>query len=628
MTSELRALHLRGALGAVRTEMWNGKEHLVVPVVALQEAAIHAVNAKNREFVPASTLIASAGRWNGHPLVVGHPVRDGRQISAHSDAVLAQHGFGFIRQAMMNGKRLGMEAMVDPARLEALGHSQLLADLRAGKPVEVSVGAYVQTNDKTGSFDGRDWNGEWTDITPDHLAFLPGGTGACSISMGCGSGRIASSYLVTAEGFEEPVIISLDGKKIAEAVLPHIPTQIKGASMKIRSLKERILAIFDTPEEAASEEQAELVAYQTLKTMAESCDASCSQIMDTIDELIADETESPTENDAQEKAETEVETARLESIASLCMSMMASCSAMMTVVNQQLTPDAAMPSDPRYMEAFRAAIGKRNNATDAAMIQTMHDHAAALGATCDVQNLRAMSVVIDGKKIAQVVLPLIPSAITKEEREVRRLAMKKMQDCPACEGLGQLDNKDCPLCDGSGTVPLKAAASAEGDSTMTPETRTAALKALSTCGCSTVPTTDDQIVEAFTTLAEAHSAKDAEATKAKAEADAKIKTLEAAQIPAEELVKMRTLMSERDTQDAKEKTDLVGKLKALGTLTEEQLNAKPLTDLRTLAAFAKVETPDYSGRGVAVPRAAAVVEDYTPPRPYDASIKALQSAKR
>jgi hypothetical protein len=32
--SELRALHLRNALGTVRTEMWNGREHLVVPVVA------------------------------------------------------------------------------------------------------------------------------------------------------------------------------------------------------------------------------------------------------------------------------------------------------------------------------------------------------------------------------------------------------------------------------------------------------------------------------------------------------------------------------------------------------------------------------------------------------------------
>ena len=37
---EIRALHLSGATGAVRTEMWNGREHLVVPVVALQEAAI------------------------------------------------------------------------------------------------------------------------------------------------------------------------------------------------------------------------------------------------------------------------------------------------------------------------------------------------------------------------------------------------------------------------------------------------------------------------------------------------------------------------------------------------------------------------------------------------------------
>lgn len=200
--TESRYLHLRGALGAVKTEMWEGREHLVVPCVALQEGVIHAVNAASAEFVPAAALTRSAGKWQGHPLVVGHPVKNGRQISAHDPAVLAQHGFGIVRRDYMNGPRLGIEALIDPARLEALGQQKLLTSLRAGEPIEVSVGAFVTTNDKTGRHNGRDYSGEWVDITPDHFAFLPGGTGACSLAAGCGANRAAQTYLVTASAFE------------------------------------------------------------------------------------------------------------------------------------------------------------------------------------------------------------------------------------------------------------------------------------------------------------------------------------------------------------------------------------------------------------------------------------------
>jgi hypothetical protein len=341
MSLEQRHIHLRGALGAVRTELWNGREHLVVPVIALQEAAIHAVNAKNREFVPCKTLTASADRWNGHPLVVGHPTKDGRQISAHDDAVLAKHGFGFIRQAAMNGKRLGMEAMVDPARLVALKQDQLLADLRAGKNIEVSVGAFVETNDTRGTFGGRDFIGEWTTINPDHLAFLPHpGVGACSLADGCGAHRTAQAYLVTAEGME--------------AIVP-----------KALTLKERILALFDSPEQAVTEEVAELVKWKVLRSTCTALGKQWDDVNRLINELI--EAEDVHATGSGEIAETEIEAAKLDAIRTYCVAMSGSISALLGLTY----PSLAGIEPARYADALGTLVGKRNNASDQKMIQTM-----------------------------------------------------------------------------------------------------------------------------------------------------------------------------------------------------------------------------------------------------------------
>src|SRR5260221_273693 len=115
--AEARQLHLRDALGSARTETYDGREHLVVPVVALiGDNVIHAVNAPSAEFVPASTLTAQG--WDGRPLMLGHPVKDGKQISANDQRVMERQSFGFMAQSRMNGKRLGTEAWVDVAKLE------------------------------------------------------------------------------------------------------------------------------------------------------------------------------------------------------------------------------------------------------------------------------------------------------------------------------------------------------------------------------------------------------------------------------------------------------------------------------------------------------------------------------
>lgn len=87
---------------------------------------------------------------------------------------------------------------------------------------------------------------------------------------------------------------------------------------------------------------------------------------------------------------------------------------------------------------------------------------------------------------------------------------------------------------------------------------------------------------------------------------------------------VKAMLDERAAHDAIEHAALVTTLKAASSvLTEEQLKAKSLEELRTLAAFAKVEAPvDFSGRGA--PRMPEKTEDFAPPQAYEKDIKALR----
>lgn len=740
--AELRQLHLRGALGAVRTETIDGHEHLVVPCVALQEGVIHAINAETPEFVSAAALSKNYTHWNGHPLVLGHPTRDGRQISAHDPDVLARHGFGHVRASRMNGGRLGMEALVDPERLVALKQDQLLADLRAGKQVEVSVGAFVTTNDRSGTHKGRAYKAEWVGITPDHLAFLPNGTGACSLEMGCGAHRAAVAHLVTAEGFEalEEVGHPFHGNQYTDgdgtasrdnpgerrgtgnlgsktgrftndaagnlaghqalAAQQHVnklmdkmtPAQSasfdkkladhekligdksvsdrdlqlatrellyqahqavgrsnqnamassreveqkavksfdkeirlrggkqKGLSMK--NLKARILALFDTPEQAASEEAAELVRFDTLRATCDAIGDSWDEVDALVDELI--EAEAMHATGGAEESETELEVAKLDAIRTYCLAMSGALGAMMNLTYPP--PHGVEPG--RYAEALRVAAGARNSKSDMKTIQGIHDHAADLGARCDAQNVRFMAA--------------------------------KVKECVACEGTGQIKTgdkqADCEACNGTGE--LKAAEqkpcscggrTAEGDADMTRADRIAAL-----IKHEHNPIKDQKALEANTDeglrLLEVHcenaatlkaasdklAAEKAASDKKAADAEAALKAASEKQLTEEEFLKtapesIRTLVTDKKVQDEAQKKSLVGQLKAASTvLTEEQLNAKTLDELKILAQFAKIAEPaaDYSGRGAAVPRNAGDVVDYTPPDSYAPGIKALQEASK
>ena len=190
----------------IRTAQFSGREHLVVPVVALVgDAVIEALGSAGPEFIPAAVVEASVAGWRGEPVMADHPSsEDGRLLSANEPEVLEAASFGRIFHPVYKDKRLTVEAYIDPELAVAAGAEGLLERLRAGQTVEVSIGAYVRTEARQGIHAGQRYGAVWTDILPDHLALLPEGSiGACSVAMGCGAPRAASYRITTSTDLEE-----------------------------------------------------------------------------------------------------------------------------------------------------------------------------------------------------------------------------------------------------------------------------------------------------------------------------------------------------------------------------------------------------------------------------------------
>lgn len=791
---DLRAMMLRTAGVAPRVEHLHGREHLVVPVVALMEGVIHAVNADVPEYVTPEFLKMAAQSWDGRPCVLGHPTVSGVQVSANDPRISDQREFGRVYNARVKGNRLAMEAWIDPVRLAAMGETEMLADLRAGKPIEVSVGANVKTVPSTGDYNGRKYAAKWLSGSGDHLAFLPRGRGACSVEMGCGACRAAQAvpeYEIMADGLRElsnpeginqytkggggdgsvgdyhvvndatdHVVSHHDTQREAQTAArsqanwtrqshsvgragtvygtsEHISThdpesssrskvdrprrvrlsQAKGsAEDKPMTLLERLRAfatsvrtlsnpeginqyskggsgkggesaakmhdraanlhdkaaaantkaanyggtssdphnaakeasqkahdasdlasshgslvatdaiqsaysksddanlaaseahnktaagwhkeaadqhraiasqlrggkrsasMYDTPEQAASEEAAELVGYQALRSHLDAMASALGDASGIVDDLISDETDDPTETPAQEDAEEEVETARIEALMSLLGLIGSAAGNAMSVCMNLNAPDPNDVAPARYM------AGKEISAKNMKTIQaahdaahSMHDHTTNLGAQCN-----GMRLLSTGE-----------STMTKQEKDT---LIKALTECN-CSGFVTGDVKALETMTDEQLTRLKQRA----DATAKTE---ADLKAAAA-----------QVDEAKAKTIETEA-------KLKAASEKKLTEEEAlAQFPS-----IKALVDKASADEAARKADLVNKLKtAQSAYTEEELKTLALPMLAKLAVIAKVDQPvaDYSGRGLAMSSAKDDLDQYEPPDPYAAGLKTM-----
>lgn len=169
------------ATGAnVRHEQYDGRDHLVVPVVAIVEGVLNEALVLEEEF----------GRypeaWNGRPVPVLHPEQNGEFVSANHPDIL-QNAIGLLFNVGAGDGKLRGEIWIDTQKAEKRGHGELLRALEAGQIIEVSTGYFADGEPAEGEFNGVPYKEIHRNIRPDHLALLPGQIGACSVPDGCGT---------------------------------------------------------------------------------------------------------------------------------------------------------------------------------------------------------------------------------------------------------------------------------------------------------------------------------------------------------------------------------------------------------------------------------------------------------
>jgi len=167
----------------VRSEMHEGKKHLVVPVVMMVEG-VH-----NGSHGPLLHTIDELGKfpeaWNGIPVCIGHPQQNGTSVSANSPDIVESQTVGRVYNTRIEGKKLKAEAWLDEEKLKNLA-PDAYEYIKQGRPIDVSVGVFTEDDFVEGTWGGEKYKGIARNHRPDHLALLPGGVGACSWSDGCG----------------------------------------------------------------------------------------------------------------------------------------------------------------------------------------------------------------------------------------------------------------------------------------------------------------------------------------------------------------------------------------------------------------------------------------------------------
>lgn len=180
----------------LRAASFEGREHLVVPVVALiGDRVFRPLNSEGPELVPLSELEVAPSCWDSKPVVPDHP--GSGTLSACTPEQLESYAFGRIFNARVEDGKLKMDVWLDRSRAAALGGLQqrVIERLDNGETVEVSIGARTVLYRRPGkTADGVSYTFVWSGVYPDHIALLPeNAIGACSIEDGCGTPRAASA---------------------------------------------------------------------------------------------------------------------------------------------------------------------------------------------------------------------------------------------------------------------------------------------------------------------------------------------------------------------------------------------------------------------------------------------------
>lgn len=183
------ALHIPNEGYEIREVVYEKRDHIVVPVVMMTEGVHEGSAGPVLHLEEEFGKIAEA--WNGIPIVIDHPKKEGVYVSANSPDIIEKNGVGKVFNTHVDDKKLKAEVWADKDKLRQRSPVALAAILNK-EPLDVSIGVFSEDELITGVYKDEEKGSEEQydsiarNLRPDHLALLPGGAGACSWEDGCG----------------------------------------------------------------------------------------------------------------------------------------------------------------------------------------------------------------------------------------------------------------------------------------------------------------------------------------------------------------------------------------------------------------------------------------------------------
>lgn len=165
-------------VGQARRVLEGGRQYTVAPAVILRPGVLP--GSRGPLFYPEEEIAKNPGVWNGVPLTLGHPKRNGQFVSAQTDGV--QH-YGFIRNDRWERGARRVDLWVDEKFAP-----EIATKLRNGERIEISTGLVTDNFPvQNRSHNGVPFTHIARNYRPDHLAILLEERGACSVADGCGT---------------------------------------------------------------------------------------------------------------------------------------------------------------------------------------------------------------------------------------------------------------------------------------------------------------------------------------------------------------------------------------------------------------------------------------------------------
>lgn len=170
--------------GRVRRQKLEGREHLVAPITLIVPGVLN--GSQGPLYYPLEEIRRNPDVWNHVPIVVYHPSRNGRNISARDPDVINTQKVGVVLRSRANGK-LQAEAWFDVERTRQIDN-RVYESLVKNEPIELSTGLFTRNEPapEGATYNGTPYTHTARDYRPDHLAVLPDQIGACSLQDGCG----------------------------------------------------------------------------------------------------------------------------------------------------------------------------------------------------------------------------------------------------------------------------------------------------------------------------------------------------------------------------------------------------------------------------------------------------------